>query len=137
MPTAVVTWKGGEAFEAVMPSGNRVVLDGESKQGPGPMEILLGALGACTAVDVVAILAKKRQRLVSLEILVSGERAPQPPKVWTTIEMVYRFTGDVEEKAARDAIQLSKNKYCSVSAMLEKTAKITYRVEIGEKGSPK
>jgi putative redox protein len=131
MPTAVVTWKGGEAFQSVMPSGNHVVLDGESKLGPGPMEILLGALGACTAVDVVSILAKKRQKLVGLEISVSGERAAKPPKVWTKIEMVYRFKGEVEEKAARDAIELSKNKYCSVSAMLEKTAEITYRVEIG------
>lgn len=132
MPTAVVTWKGAEAFEAVMPSGNHIVLDGESKLGPGPMEILLGALGACTAVDVVSILAKKRQKLVGLEISVSGERAATPPKVWTKIEMVYKFTGEVEQKAARDAIELSKNKYCSVSAMLEKTAEITYRVEIGE-----
>ncbi|MGC2719348.1 MAG: OsmC family protein, partial [Candidatus Acidiferrales bacterium] len=95
-----------------------------------PMEVLLGALGACTAVDVVSILAKKRQKLMGLEILVSGERAPEPPKVWTKLEMIYRITGEVEDKAARDAIELSKNKYCSVSAMLEKTAKITYTVVI-------
>jgi putative redox protein len=79
---------------------------------------------------VVSIIRKKRQKLVGLEILVSGEKAPEPPRVWTKIEMVYRITGEVEEKAARDAVELSKNKYCSVSAMLEKTAKISYRVEI-------
>ncbi|MGA8035213.1 MAG: OsmC family protein [Candidatus Acidiferrales bacterium] len=130
MATAKVTWKGAEEFEAVMPSGNQVTFDGESKKGTGPMEVLLGALGACTAVDVVSILAKKRQKLMGLEILVSGERAPEPPKVWTKLEMIYRITGEVEDKAARDAIELSKNKYCSVSAMLEKTAKITYTVVI-------
>jgi len=130
MVTASVTWKGAEEFEAVMPSGNHVTFDGESRKGPGPMEALLGALGACTAVDVVSILKKKRQNLLGLEISVSGERAPEPPKVWTKIEMLYRITGDVDEKAARDAIELSKNKYCSVSAMLEKTAKLTYSVQI-------
>jgi putative redox protein len=130
MPTATVTWKGVEEFEAVMPSGNHVPFDGESKKGAGPMEILLGALGACTAVDVVSILAKKRQKLAALEISVSGARAAEHPRVWTKIEMVYKITGEVEEKAARDAIELSKNRYCSVSAMLEKTAKISYTVEI-------
>ena len=132
MDTAKVTWTGAEEFDALMPSGNTIHFDGDRKSNHGPsmMETLLGALGACTAVDVVSILKKKRQNLISLEILVNGKRAPEPPQVWTAIEMVYRITGDVEEKAARDAIELSKGKYCSVSAMLEKVAKITYRVEI-------
>ncbi len=65
------------------------------------METLLGAVGACTAVDVVSILQKKRQNLIGLEIFVNGERATDYPKVWTAIEMVYRITGEVEEKAAR------------------------------------
>jgi putative redox protein len=134
MQKATVTWKGAEEFEALLPSGNRVPFDADSKthKAASPMEMLLGALGACTAVDVVSILAKKRQKLVGLEIDVSGERAAEPPRVWTKIEMVYRITGEVEEKAARDAIELSKNKYCSVSAMLAKTAEITYTVEIAK-----
>jgi putative redox protein len=132
MDTAKVTWTGAEEFDALMPSGNTIHFDGDAKSNHGPsmMETLLGALGACTAVDVVSIIQKKRQKLVGLEILMNGKRAPEPPRVWTAIEMVYRITGEVEEKAARDAIELSKNKYCSVSAMLEKTAKITYRIEI-------
>ena len=132
MDTAKVKWTGAEEFDATMPSGNTIHFDGDRKSnhGPSPMEILLGALGACTAVDVVSILKKKRQNLSGLEISVSGERAPEPPRVWTTIEMVYKITGDVEEKAARDAVELSKGKYCSVSAMLEKVAKITYKIEI-------
>jgi len=94
------------------------------------MEILLGALGACTSVDVVMILEKKRQKIRSLEVSVSGERASEPPTVWTKIEIVYRLGGKLDDKAVRDAIELSQNKYCSIAAMLGKTAKITYRYEI-------
>jgi putative redox protein len=135
MSTAKVRWTGAEEFDALLPSGHTVHFDGDRKanKGPGMMEILLGALGACTAVDVVSILQKKRQKLVGLEILVNGERATEPPTIWTKIELVYRITGEVDEKAARDAIELSKGKYCSVSAMLGRAAEITYRVEI-EKG---
>ena len=120
MPTAKVKWVGGEEFQATMPSGVTVTFDAGSghKKGPGPMEALLGALGACTSVDVAMILAKKRQKLESLEVEVSGERASEPPEVWTKIEMVYRLTGELAEKAVRDAIELSQSKYCSVAAML-------------------
>jgi putative redox protein len=128
----MVKWIAGEEFVAKMPSGHSVPFDADRKHNaaPGPMEMLLGALGACTSVDVVMILAKKRQRLTSLEVVVSGERASEPPTVWTKIDLVYRLSGSVEEKAARDAIELSQMKYCSVAAMLRKTAEITYRFEI-------
>jgi putative redox protein len=128
----MVKWIAGEEFVAKMPSGHSVPFDADRKHNaaPGPMEMLLGALGACTSVDVVMILAKKRQRLTSLEVVVSGERASEPPTVWTKIDMVYRLSGSVEEKAVRDAIELSQMKYCSVAAMLRKTAEITYRFEI-------
>lgn len=132
MQTATVKWVGGEEFMAQMPSGHAVPFDTDRKHNaaPGPMEMLLGALGACSSVDVISILAKKRQKLVSLEVVISGERAAEPPAVWTKIDMVYRLSGAVEEKAARDAIELSQMKYCSVAAMLRKTAEITYRFEI-------
>jgi putative redox protein len=132
MDTATVKWVSGEEFTAKLPSGHLVPFDADRKHNaaPGPMEILLGALGACTSVDVVMILAKKRQKLTSLEIDISGERANEPPKVWTKIEMVYRLAGTLEDKAVRDAIELSQFKYCSVAAMLRKTAEITYRFEI-------
>jgi putative redox protein len=132
LQTATVKWVGGEEFVAQMPSGHAVPFDADRKHNaaPGPMEMLLGALGACSSVDVVSILAKKRQKLASLEIVISGERAANPPAVWTKIDMVYRLSGAVEEKAARDAIELSPTKYCSVAAMLRKTAEITYRLEI-------
>lgn len=132
MQTATVKWVGGEKFLATMPSGNAIQFDAGSTHqgGPGPMEMLLGALGACTSVDVKLILQKKRQKLTSLEVSVSGERAKEPPEVWTKIAIVYRLSGTLEEKAVRDAIELSQKKYCSVAAMLGKTAKITYRYEI-------
>src|SRR6201992_1580762 len=124
MDTAKVTWRGAEEFDALLPSGNTVHFDGDRKSNTGPsmMEMLLGALGACTAVDVVSIIQKKRQKLVSLEIAVNGERAADYPRIWTKIELVYKITGDVEEKAARDAIELSKGRYCSWSAMLKTAA---------------
>ena len=130
--TAIVKWTGGEEFVATMPSGHAVPFDADRKHNaaPGPMEMLLGALGACTSVDVAMILAKKRQKLESLEVSVSGERASDPPQVWTKIEMVFRLGGKLDDKAVRDAIELSQSKYCSVAAMLRKTAAITYRYEI-------
>ena len=132
MQTATVRWAGEEKFVATMPSGRSIQFDTSSAHagGPSPMETLLGALGACTSVDVAMILAKKRQKLESLEVIISGERAASPPQVWTKIEMVYRLGGQLDEKAVRDAIELSQQKYCSVAAMLGKTAKISYRHEI-------
>jgi putative redox protein len=132
MKVAKVRWIGAEQFVAVGPSGHAVPLDSDrqSNTAPGPMELLLLALGSCTATDVVSILKKKRQKLKALEIQVSGERAPKPPMVWVKLELVYRLRGKLDDKAVRDAIELSENKYCSVAAMLKKTAPITFRYEI-------
>ncbi len=132
MQTARVKWTEQEQFVAVTPSGHAVTIDADRQRNsaPGPMEMLLAALGACTATDVVLILGKKRQKLEALEVIVSGERAPHPPQVWTTIEIVYKLRGALDEKAVRDAIELSESKYCSVAAMLGKTAKISFRFEI-------
>jgi putative redox protein len=137
MQTASVKWVAGEQFLAVMPSGHAVPFDAdrERNSAPGPMEMLLGALGACTAADVVLILKKKRQRLESLEVVISGERAADPPTVWTRLEILYRLRGALDDKAVRDTIELSETKYCSVAAMLRKTASITFRYEILPAGS--
>ena len=132
MPTANVRWTGNEEFTSTTPSGHTVKFDGDLKHNaaPSPMEMLLSALGACSLVDVVLILGKKRQTLTSLEVDVTGERAETTPAVWKKIEMVYRLAGELDDKAVRDSIELSQNKYCSVAAMLGKTAEITYRYEI-------
>ena len=99
------------------------------------MELMLAALGSCSATDIVLILAKKRQKLESLEIVIEGERAADPPTVWKKLEMVYRLRGKLEEKAVKDAINLSLEKYCGAAATLRKTAELTFRYEIlpGEK----
>lgn len=132
MQTATVKWVGGEEFVSQTPSGHAVVFDADRKHNaaPGPMEMLLAALGTCTSVDIVMILEKKRQKLGSLEVVVSGERATEPPTVWTVIEMNYKLAGTLDDKAVRDAIDLSQKKYCSVAAMLGKTATISYKYEI-------
>lgn len=132
MQTASVKWVDEERFVATSPTGHAIVLDsaGASKTAPGPMDLLLMALGACTATDVVSILKKKRQELDSLEVICSGERATEPPKVWVKLEVLYRLRGHLEEAAVKHAIELSEQKYCSVSAMLQKTAKLSWRYEI-------
>ncbi len=132
MQTAHIRWVGKEQFLALAPSGHAVPLDSyrESNAAPGPMEMLLVALGACTATDVVVILAKKRQKLESLEVSVAGERAAEPPRVWVKLEIVYTLRGQLDEKAVHDAIELSESKYCSVAATLRKTAPISFRYEI-------
>ena len=132
MQTATIRWAGGEKFLAVSPSGHAVPLDSDrqSNSAPGPMEMLLVALGACTATDVVIILQKKRQKLESLEVVVSGERAAAPPMVWTRLELVYKLRGQLDAAAVKHAIELSEEKYCSVAAMLKKTAAISFRHEI-------
>jgi putative redox protein len=132
MQTAAVKWIGEQKFVATSPSGHAMAMDSdrESNKAPGPMELVLMALGACTATDVVLVLKKKRQKLESLEVVCSGERAVEPPTVWTKLEIVYRLRGELDEAAVKHAIELSEEKYCSVSAMLKKTAKISWRYEI-------
>lgn len=94
------------------------------------MELLLVALGACTATDVVIILGKKRQPLQELEVVCSGERAIDPPQVWVKLEILFRLRGKLDKAAVERAIALSEEKYCSVSATLKKTAKVAWRYEI-------
>jgi putative redox protein len=132
MQTATVRWTGEQKFIAVSPSGHTLAMDSDrnSNTGPGPMELLLMALGACTASDIVIILEKKRQKLASLEVICSGERAPEPPQVWTRLEILFRLSGKLEESGVKQAIQLSEEKYCSVSATLRKSAELTWRYEI-------
>lgn len=132
MQTASVAWIGEEKFVATSPSGHAITIDSDraSNKAPGPMELTLMALGACTATDVVSIMKKKRQKLESLEVICSGERAADPPAVWVKLEVLYRLRGTLDEAAVKRAIELSEQKYCSVSAMLQKTAKLTWRYEI-------
>ena len=132
MQTSKVQWIGEQKFVAISPSGHALAMDSDrsSNAGPGPMELLLMALGACTATDIVIILEKKRQKLESLEVICSGERAAEWPQVWSKLEILYRLRGQLQESSVKRAIQLSEEKYCSVSATLKKSAELRWRYEI-------
>ena len=134
MQQATITWTEGEQFRATGPSGHTLTLDGDRQRnsGPSPMELLIMGLGACSGVDVVIILKKKRQNLKRLEVRVEGERASEPPTVWTKLKVHFTLAGkDLDPKAVAHAIELSRTKYCSVAATLSKTATIdwTWTVE--------
>ncbi len=128
---ASASWTDDDRFLAIASSGHAMVVDaGEKKTAPGPMELVLVALCSCTAVDVVTILRKKREPFTRIEVSAEGERAPEPPRVYTAIKLRYRVSGGVSRKAVEDAVRLSKEKYCSVSAMLQKTAKVEVEIEL-------
>jgi putative redox protein len=93
------------------------------------MELVLLGLCGCTASDVLGILRKKREPFTGLEVRAEAERADGYPAVYTSIHLTYLVRGQVSKKAMEDAVRLSKEKYCSVSAMIEKTAKITHTIE--------
>ena len=137
MQTASVKWIGEEKFVAASPSGHAIVVDSDrqTNSASGPMELVLMALGACTATDIVIVMKKKRQKLETLEVICSGERATEPPTVWTKLEILYRLRGELDDAAVKHAIELSEEKYCSVAAMLKKTAKISWRYEILRSGA--
>jgi putative redox protein len=133
MIEAVANWIGDERFAGVSSSGHAIVLDAaREKTANSPMELVLIGLCGCTASDVVNILRKKREPFTSLEVRARAERAASPPTVYTEIRLTYRVGGRVSPKAMEDAVRLSEEKYCSVAAMLNKTAKITYEIEYAD-----
>jgi putative redox protein len=122
-------WKHDGIYEAISES-NKIVFDTDSAHthGTSPVQAVLMALCACTSVDVVSILKKKRQEITGLRVSAEAERAPDPPQVFTKIKLTYTVSGKIDRKAAEDAVSLSKNKYCSVSKMLECKAEISYEI---------
>jgi putative redox protein len=133
MIDAKVRWTDNERFAGEATSRHVIAVDaGKEKTANSPMELVLIALCGCTASDVVTILRKKREPFISLEVRAEGERATTPPMVYTDIRLTYTVGGNVSHKAVEDAVRLSEEKYCSVAAMLNKTAKITYSIEYSE-----
>jgi putative redox protein len=130
MFTAIVKWTEQMRFEGTGNSGHLLTLDGQSKLANSPMELVLIALCGCTASDVVSILQKKREQFTAVEVSAEAEKAADPPRVYTAIKLLYRVSGKVSRKSVEDAVRLSEEKYCSVSAMLNKTVKITYQIEL-------
>jgi putative redox protein len=117
-------------------SGHSIVMDaspddGGRNLGVRPMETVLLGLGGCTAIDVMLILQKARQQVEDCSVEISAERAAEVPKVFTKIHLHYRVKGrDLSAKHVERAINLSAEKYCSVTKMLEKTARITHDFEL-------
>jgi len=135
---ATVKWLDQVAFVAETESGHAVVVDGAPEAGGRnigirPMELVLAGAAACTAFDVVWILKKARQPVADCVVDADAERAPEEPKVFTRIHLTYRVAGrGLDRRQVERAVLLSKEKYCSATIMLAKTAEITFDVTVAE-----
>ncbi len=132
---ATVRFVTDDLFLGVTPSGHAIALDTDSHRSsaPSPIELLLVALGSCTATDVAGILAKKRQHVTSYIIEVTGERRDEYPRRYTSMKVHHILTGkSISPKAVAHAIELSETKYCSVAASLRPTVEIQSSFEIIE-----
>ena len=127
MATTTVRWLNERNFVGVDSTGHSVVLSGQKNGiGVSPSQMLLVALASCSSVDVVEILKKKRLKLTLLEVTATGEQDPDPPWTYRKIHVKYRLGGkNLKEKAVEQAIRLSQDKYCSVSATVRGIAEIT------------
>lgn len=136
MLQAKVKWVNGLQFVGETGTGHAVVMDGDKEVGGNntgmrPMELLLVGLGGCSGMDVASILQKKKQQVTGIDINVKGEKADSYPKKFTEIEMEFIVSGkDLSEEAVKRAVELSMEKYCSVKATLEGTAKISFSYRI-------
>ena len=132
---STITWTGNKTFTGQTESGHSIVIgtaDGEApKPGPSAMELVLMGAGSCSAWDVVEILRKGRQAIEDVIVELDADRAPEPPKVFTRIHLHFIVKGrDLSEHRVKRAIDLSVEKYCSATKMLEKTATVTHDFEI-------
>jgi putative redox protein len=123
-------------FEATNDNGKTLIMDrgiagGGHGQGVSPMEAVLAAIGGCSGIDMISILKKQKQEVESFEMIIDGKREEGTvPSPFTAIRIIYHLRGNIDVEKAQRAAGLSIEKYCSVSAMLEKTAKITYSVKV-------
>jgi putative redox protein len=133
MISVTTTWQSDMAFDAQI-GGHHVVMDaaaefGGKESGPRPKPLLLAALGGCTGMDVVSLLKKMRVEYRAFRILATGETSDEHPKVFTKIHLIYEFEGrELPLDKLKKAIDLSQERYCSVSAMLKEASELTYEV---------
>jgi len=136
MPYAKVTYTNGLQFVGEASSGHAIVMDGDPgfgghNTGLRPMELLLLGLGSCTGMDVISVMKKKKQDVTGLEINVEGHKEENYPKKFTDINIEFIIKGrNISEDTVKRSIDLSMNKYCSVKATLEGTAKISFSYRI-------
>ena len=133
-----IKWVEGVSFIGETGSGHAVVIDGAPENGGRnlgmrPMEMVLTGAAACTAFDVVLILKKGRQPVADCVVTAEAERAAEEPRVFTRIHLVYAVAGrGLDARQVERAVKLSKEKYCSATIMLAKSAEITYEIAITE-----
>lgn len=131
MKSVSLSWRDGLVFRGIGAGGVPITIDGDNVQGPGPMETLLLALAACTASDVAIVLKKKRIELRKFTVDLEGDRREELPQRYVAIRLTYRFEAkELTEPAARQAIDLSLQKYCSVIHSLNPDIPVTYAVDI-------
>jgi len=131
---ARVKWVEGLTFLGESASGHQVLMDGNAgDKAPSPMEMLLMSAGGCSAIDVVSILQKGRNDVRDCEVKLTSERREEAPRLFTHINLHFIVTGKaLTDKIVERAVSLSAEKYCSVSLMLGKAAKITHSFEVIE-----
>ena len=132
---ATVRFVSDDLFLGITPSGHALPLDTDSKRSsaPSPVELLLVALGSCTATDVASILAKKRQHVTSYTVEITGQRRDDYPRRFTAMNVHHILTGrSISAKAVAQAIELSDTKYCSVAATLRPQVEIQSSFQIIE-----
>jgi putative redox protein len=130
---AKVSWIDNLSFIGRSGSGHAVVFDANQQDStaPSPMEMLLMSAGACSSVDVVNILQKARQQVVGCEVELTAERADSIPKVFTKIHLHFVVTGnELSEKQVARAVDLSADKYCSVSIMLASSVAVSHSYSV-------
>jgi putative redox protein len=126
----------GFAFDVTNAEGNKMEIDttlanGGQGKGFSPMQLLLVAVGGCSAIDMVHILKKQRQDIVSFSVEVDGEREKvEDYSVWKTITIHYKLKGTIDVEKALRAAKLSHEKYCSVSKALEHSSQINFKVSV-------
>lgn len=130
-------WKGNMAFEAVADSNKPIIMDSPTSAagllGPAPMEMIAFGMAGCTAMDVISILAKKKQDVTDFDVILHADRAGEHPKVFTRVTMEYQLTGHaIDEASVVRAIELSTQKYCPAHAMMRQVFPISQRYIIFE-----
>lgn len=127
--TLEIKWDGDHRFDAGRPDGPTIRIDASARTGPSPVDALLTALGTCTAVDVVEILAKRRTPVATLNINVRAARADATPKRVIGVLLTYTITGEgIERSQAERAIELSVTKYCSVRDSLDPNLPVRWKL---------
>ncbi len=130
---ATVKWQEGLCFESTTENGHKIIMDGTKEKGASPMEMVMMCAGNCASIDIVMILEKARQEITGVEVQLKGERVDDVPAVFSKIHMHFVVSGNaLSEKQVERAVNLSMEKYCSVSIMLKEAVEISHSFEMAQ-----